>query len=444
MKHIIPLLLLSLLTPVPAFAEISAECKAALADESRYKTEKKESYRMLVPGKTGWLFRSETDFVQDFTFGGEAVTWLKRFRDALRSRGTELVIAYQPTRGMVGARYLPEDTRFDAEKALESYKQLISTMQKEGLHFVGVPNFEKGEGYFRKMDQHWNVKGARKTAENVSAYIKSLPVYEALPKSAFQTVSKGAYAFEGRFNEVVKAFCGDDLPLEKDEEVVTSQQVSGEADALFAEEPVPEVVLVGTSNSKADLFNANFDGALKEFLQTDVWNAAVPGAGIDSPMYDYLASGLYQGHPPKVLIWELPGYYVMDDYSDIFRQFTALLHGECKGKSLAHFDPAPLQGNEDITLLENVEGKSIANNTSYLRLTFDKPVKKHFSVFFTYPDGSKKRFKFKRSSRAENKTIFAVTLPEDKNDPLDGLTIQVPAKLDGYKVSGEICLMPGL
>ncbi len=238
----------------------------------------------------------------------KGILWLKELQDVLNANGTELVIAYPPTRGLVAAKYIPKDMKdkfdYNPKLAAKNYRALLKNLRDEGINIVGVPNYGKGENFFRKRDQHWNANGARTTARNVAEYVKKLPVYKELTRQEYKTVKIEEYQFDGRFNDVTKKFCDIELAQETDTTYETNLIGGAEDEAsLFGDVLEPEVVLIGTSNSKANSFNVNFDGFLKEYLSADVKNNAVPGAGIDNPFFMYVNSEDYKKNPPKLIIW---------------------------------------------------------------------------------------------------------------------------------------------
>src|SRR5690348_1438679 len=52
-------------------------------------------FRVLVDGRDGWLFRSSMDLTTTFEITDESLRGLKRLSEALKRRGTELVLVYQ-------------------------------------------------------------------------------------------------------------------------------------------------------------------------------------------------------------------------------------------------------------------------------------------------------------------------------------------------------------
>ena len=145
------LLLIIMILAVPAYAaDIPPECRAKLTDASLYKKHNMQSYEMLFVGQDGWVFRSSSDFIADFKPDKRAIESMKSMQEAFAKRGITLVLAVPPTRGIVGSDYLPEDNDFQAKEALDSYRAMVSDLQSQGLHVVGVSDFNDGDIFFRK------------------------------------------------------------------------------------------------------------------------------------------------------------------------------------------------------------------------------------------------------------------------------------------------------
>lgn len=425
---------------------------AALKDRSAYDQKKVDAYAILVPGLNGWLFRSSSDFRMNFEFDEARIEQLARFQRILESKGTRLYTGYLPNRGILAAENIPPGEPmaqgFDAAMAKTSYDTLTAKMREKGLRIVTLKETLKAETFFRKMDQHWNTSGARIFANAVAQEIKADPTYSALRKTPFESVSKGSYAFEGRFTEATEKLCGAKLPLEEDEEVLTSAKTGEGGAGLLGESPAPEIVLVGTSNSKANDFNANFDGFLKEFLQADVLNVAEPGAGIDMPMIAYLHSKEFHDSPPKFLIWEIPGYYIFSENKGKFLdELLPSALGDCDAPVHAFSDVKLDGAAKTLPLITNLAGKKLQGATHYIRLEFSAPPEKDFTVFFNYIDSDKARYKFKRSKRLQPDTLYGVIVPDKEAEgkgkaTLASIDIAPNEKMKDMTVSGKLCPLP--
>ena len=69
------------------------------------------------------------------------------------------------------------------------------------------------------------------------------------------------------------------------------------------------MTLVGTSYSANT--NWNFEGFLKEYLETDVLNMADQGLGPLVVMDKYLENDAWKNSPPRLVIWEMPERYLL-------------------------------------------------------------------------------------------------------------------------------------
>lgn len=93
-------------------------CPAAAYD-SRYNTKYLGFFTHLVQAQDDWLFRTTYDLRTDFGTSAEGWRELRALRDELKRKGIELVVVYQPTRGLVNREKLSpaEKAGFDYELA---------------------------------------------------------------------------------------------------------------------------------------------------------------------------------------------------------------------------------------------------------------------------------------------------------------------------------------
>src|SRR5688500_17080412 len=74
---------------------------AAVNNRANYNTGFLSIFPLLMRGKDDWLFRSEVELMTAFGPTPEGLRQLKVFSDLLKERGTQLVVVYHPTRGLV-------------------------------------------------------------------------------------------------------------------------------------------------------------------------------------------------------------------------------------------------------------------------------------------------------------------------------------------------------
>lgn len=433
-----------LFSAAPAGAETVPDlssCKA-LQSESAY-GKKYNDHMYLVQGKDGWIFRTEQDFRTEFKVNTDDVTTFRKLSDALKKKGTVLVVAYPPTRGMAAADKLPSDNSlakgYDPATATRNYTTYIQAMSAAGIHIVGTPNPRIGADYFYKADQHWTTEGAAEMAQAVGAAIKALPVYQTVRKTEFATTPGAGGTFEGKFSAAIKDICNQKMPDEKANVTQTAPKGTGSDDAsLFGDMPDPDIVLVGTSNSNRDELDMNFVGSLKQALSADVYNAAISGGGLDDSILAYLSSESFKKNPAKILIWEIPGYYDLggEDAGKTLQQAIPAVYGDCQ-TAIAESGPLTLDG-DDIELFKNLESKQIHAGEFYIYLSLDKPVKKKFPITFVKADGDKKIVRFTSSRNPDNRSFF-YALGGKNMSPIRSISLEPTKEMDGHTASARLC-----
>ncbi len=82
-----------------------------------------------------WLFRTTYDLRTDFGTSAEGWRELRALRDELKRKGIELVVVYQPTRGLVNREKLSpaEKAGFDYELAKKNYLATIARFRQAGI-----------------------------------------------------------------------------------------------------------------------------------------------------------------------------------------------------------------------------------------------------------------------------------------------------------------------
>ena len=143
-------------------------CPAA-HDASRYTSNYMKNFVTLLDADEGWLFRSVEDLRTEFGTSEVGYRRLKELRDGLKQRGVELVVVYQPTRGLVNRDKLrPADyQRFDYDKALRNYRQALNRFEQLGIwvpDLSGLTDEHSEQDFYFRRDQHWTPYGAERTA----------------------------------------------------------------------------------------------------------------------------------------------------------------------------------------------------------------------------------------------------------------------------------------
>lgn len=448
--------------------EVSSAFCWALRKPETYEKKNLEHYSLLVPGKNGWVFRTENDIRQNWSVNDKTAHYLLSLQKAFKSRNADLVVVMPPVRGMVQYAELSQRNRerygLDPETAWESYQTSLEGLRRQGVNIVGVGRQEVTPDFFYKRNHHWTATGARITAKKTAAFAKNLGIYSFIPKKGYETSLPVPIAYQSSFEKAFKTACNSDLPDETAERYTTGLKSSAiSQNSLFGDGGEPQVVLLGTSNSVAESSEANFEGFLKEYLSADVLNYAYVGAGIDTSIISYLNSAHFANGQPKIVIWEVPGYYdfnVMDD--KLFNQVIPAAYGACPAP--AHREKfAGLSGESMLMDLERTpltaqlpaaeypQAEPVAVTTAaaahpeadyYIHLSFDDPVKEEFSLAFEYEDGGgTKTQDFGRSDRYPHDGEFYTLFPRGKTE-LRRIKLDLPPGFDAAGMTFEICPLP--
>jgi len=421
-----------------------AACEA-LQDKEIYKKKRLNNYKLMMAGENEWAFRSIVSFKKDFSINDKTLGYIQMLQKGFRAHGTEFIMLLPPSRSLVHFDNISESdkvafnfTQADQEKAWSSYRNTIKNLKDNNIHVVGVEELPTEGDFYYKRDHHWSPYGARLTANKLADYIKTLPVYDDLKKKDFQTKEVGIIDYDGTFSKAFEKICGTELIPEKIAQFKTEQaQDAQSADALFAGD-TPEVVLLGTSNSAAHPNVSNFDGFLKEALRLDIDNKAFAGAGIDSSIISYLNSAEFKEAPPKVIIWEVPGYYNVNRMNDrVFLQAIPAAYGSCAESAVVSENQ--IIEKSPLALFSNLASKDIKGLDYYLNFEFDQPVTEPFDILLSYEE-YKDSQKFKRSKRYPTPDgKYFVMLRFDNKGPLQKVVMNVPDELIGRSVTARVC-----
>ncbi len=427
----------------PAHEDISGLFCEKINDVNLYNQYKYDPYKMLIQGTDGWIFRSESDFKTDFMLPRHALDKLEELNKAYKMHGVDLVMLLVPTRTMVHHQYIREEDKkkygmTDIASVWKNYWESINAIKKRGIHVVGIQKPGAGESFFYKRDHHWNPDGAKKAAQAVAEEVKNLPSYGAIEKTGFLTRDLGSYEFFGVSKKVFKKICGTDQPPERIIKTATDRvdESSGQDD-LFGETKIPGVVLLGTSNSTMEPSFSNFEGFLKEALSADILNMSVSGGGLDTAMISYLNSDYFHDHPARIAIWEIPGYYDIENHENFFREAIPAAYGSCGSAAVARVDNLNLS-DKTVVAIDRLAAKKIRGEEYYAEIEFTSPMTRSFHIDFRY-EGGRDKYKFQRSGRGASSARFFAGLKEDKGEYLNRVILAIPQEEIGRTASVSIC-----
>jgi len=294
------------------------------ASVSNYKGAFLENFLRLHLGRDGWLYR-DMDLRLSFGPNSSGYQHLQQLQQALQSKGTTLVMVPIPARALVHPQYLG-DIKYDVAVGRAAYQEYLQ--QLRAINIV-VPALEtilsehQEKPMFFARDHHWNHHGARTIARLTAQALRESDGYSAIFKQTFSSHRVANAHNNGSFQRAAKMLCEQHFASEPFKIYHTE---ATQALDLFADLAMPEVVLVGTSNSKGSL-QFNFDGFLRQYAKVAVLNQAVSGGGFGEALRRYIESDMFREFAPKFLVWELPSYYHLNDAA-YFTELLSALGGD--------------------------------------------------------------------------------------------------------------------
>lgn len=419
MKHTFPtvctFLFAWLAVGLPASAQENCDLQClicpALQDPQQYAEGIMKSMKEVTPGKDKWLFRSEVDLSNDFFIPKEMQPEYARLMATFAARQIKVVFSVQPTRGLMHRdKILPERSfGFSYPSASRNLENFLGQLRASGALVPDIMALVRNppkEEYFFRRDHHWTPSGAQATAKIVAAEIKRQPFYAGLAKKSYRTEAGVILPKDGTMSRALKKICGNNYGFQYVRGFQTVP-AADDASALFEQEAAPEVVLVGTSNSAArddEMKNYNFDGYLKEYLNVDILNFALAGAGQDGSLLQYLQSDSYKPDaPPKMIIWELPASYHLET-SLMYRQLIPAINGGCakSPQVLASnkLERTSLVPGQRIELLSNSGARRqvMTGRYGFLDMKLSDKSVKDFYIITYYDNGARDKAWFRREA----------------------------------------------
>ena len=270
-----------------------------------------EGRKGVIVGAQGWLYTNEefscpAHYKQNLI---ENQAFIDSVKKTLAQKNTRLAIVLVPAK----TRVLPEHM---GENSLPSCRKNLYTDIRSSLVSNNIPVTDllpvmlssvARESLYLKTDTHWTPDGAklaaRTTAQLVQASFKDIE----LPENSFTSQAGGTKPFAG---DLTGYLPGVGLPPDHFTSYISGTAVASTQieQGLFGD-AAPAVTLVGTSYSANT--NWNFEGFLKEYLETDVLNMADQGLGPLVVMDKYLENDAWKNSPPRLVIWEMPERYLL-------------------------------------------------------------------------------------------------------------------------------------
>jgi alginate biosynthesis protein AlgX len=377
------------------------------------------------------------------------VEMMARLSGALARRGVTLVYMPIPNRGMTDADKMPggiaDGVVYDGHVAEAQFHETVATFRSAGVATVDILQSVAdrqfaGEFHFAR-DIHWRPEGARAGAEAVAGELTKVAAFEALTKKGFASTDTGEAELASPMRSALQSLCTDKLDVETLHRFQTDAAEISADDLLGGDESEgTPVAIVGTSYS--DLPEFNFEGFLKEALQTDVANYAISGGGTFTAIMQWTHSDLMDGALPKFLLWENPVAYRLDGEGiTAFRQLIPAVEGSCAGNGSLHQAALTLRPGEParVDLPETV---SVAGHTAYLAMQLSDPTVRTLKISLDHRDGDGEDVAITRPDRMGDTDRAFLELSDDFAAPLGSITISAPVKAE-TTLTLDICKSKG-
>lgn len=419
-------------------------------DARRYVTRYQQNFTTLVQAQGDWLFRTREDLRTEFDTTPGGYKRLQQVHDAFKKRGVELVLVYQPTRGLVNRNMLkPEEkAAFDYQKALHNYQAMLGRFAKMGYNVPDLSPLtneqlaaaDQGKDFYFRGDQHWTPYGAERAAKIVADTVHAMPAFEGIPRKTFETRKSGRMGKTGTLHNVAGQLCGTSYAVQYMDQFATEPKggASG-SDDLFGDAGNAQITLVGTSHSGK---NYNFSGFLEQYIGADVLNVAFPGGGLEGSMIQYLGSEEFQQRPPKILVWEFSPLYRLDQET-IWRQILALLDDGCDDRPAQMSASATLKPGRNELMVNGRDGviKDLVNRNHQLDIKFEDTSVKVLQATLWYLNGRHEDIKLEKPETSDTDGRFVFQMREDEDwagQNLLALEVQGPQS-GTQKVQAKLC-----
>ncbi|WP_185066982.1 alginate O-acetyltransferase AlgX-related protein [Vibrio ponticus] len=257
----------------------------------------------VVIGTDGWLFsQEEYELPVESRLAGNIV-FIEDTAKTLQRLNIALKIMLIPEKAEIYSHLSPKQQLRGEQLRLRVTRSLDAIQVKYLDLFSVFSSHSDNSELYLKTDTHWSPVGAKVAATTL----------------ANQLLSKGDTPYLSQLTET-QEFRGDLLnfipvypyfkslgPSPDSLPIYRTAPEANNEDALFGDQPLPELVLVGTSYSANP--NWNFPGFLREAASQDLIDMSVAGEGPFKPMLHVLNDTSLLEGGVKTIIWEIPIRY---------------------------------------------------------------------------------------------------------------------------------------
>ena len=265
----------------------------------------------VIVGDQGWLYTNEefscpAHYRQNLT---DNLAFVDSVEKTLAQKNVRLTIVLVPAKSRILAEHLGETSLPPCRKNL--YTDIRASLVSNNIPVTdllpAMLSSASRESLYLKTDTHWSPDGARLAAQMTARLVESSFKDMELPENRFTSQAGGTKPLEG---DLTGYLPGVDLSPDHFISYISGTALASTQveQGLFGD-ATPAVTLVGTSYSANP--NWNFEGFLKEYLETDVLNMADQGLGPFVVMDKYLQNDAWKNTPPRLVVWEIPERYLL-------------------------------------------------------------------------------------------------------------------------------------
>jgi hypothetical protein len=398
----------------------------------------------------GWILRP-FDLREEHPFPEAGRPGTARMLAALQARGITVAVVVLPRRGFARPDAAEiaagRGEQYDPDKALASYREVLAWFEQRGVVTVDLGSLflehAGQEQLFFPRDHHWTQPAAKLAADALAQAL--VPYRQGLREARFETVSLEGEprSWPGSITTQVAGMCPGFTVPDHTQPRLRSERLDPQQLGLLDEVPVPEVVVVGTSNSS---YEYHFSGYLQDAISAEVLTKFIGGSGPLTSMMAYLRSDTYIQSPPRILVWEwiITDLTVRRDVTPdmpephAWNQILPSVYGPCEAPLLA--------GSASLTegvvpLLQAAPGAEPAVGELYLHLAVGSPSLKGFGIVSHHADGSEQQVEVTHFGRVEYTGHVYSLLPASEAG-LERLELVLPAGVSG-EVQAQVCRVPG-
>jgi alginate biosynthesis protein AlgX len=421
--------------------EFAKTCNDIL-EQSNYDTEFLSKHWRILPGEDNWLANTSLDFPTYSNLASPAAMLeLKRLERVLAGYGTKLMLVYIPARGLVYPEKLNADaTSFDVASERQHFTNAMQTVRAQNVIVPDLTPLFKDDNtpsLFYEKDIHWSIEGAKMTASLVARSLDKLGLSDTSSPEKYETTYNGVSRDVANVEQAIAEICNFSFAPTYSPTYVTTEVLTPTKDSSMGlfDEVTDDIVMLGTSFSALSKFN--FVGFVQQFSNAPVANYALSGGGLIGAWTNYLKSDDFHLQPPKLIVWEVPGWRELEPR--YFHAFTPLFFDECE-KADAIIIAENVRATVD-SKISNVLFKpnsaDIPAKNLMVDITFDSPHVESVKVRVWFANGGSRTYNMRHTYRTPNDGRFLTTLGNNHNYPdikVVGMDIE---ELKFYESAGE-------